>query len=455
MKKHFTPLLGVLALLYGSTSYAQVGISKDPDFIPNSSAILDASASDRGILIPRLALTSLTSLSPVVTSSAPTSLLVYNTSTVGTDILPGFYYWDATSSPESPRWRPINTDNNLYNTDGTLTSNRVVSQNNNKLVFRDGKSRGTSGETLIIGESSQGNNDQNPSMVFHSGDRRISINKRNPRVTLDIHASLDASATAPEGLLIPKMVRSNLAKKDAIYFARNAGNSNYNDGQNSYEGTLVYIFPDSDDQVTPTTTGKTRLINKEGFYYYGIDDLWHPVGGSSAPEPWRVQGGTAEATSNTQNIYQMGKVAIGAGETALSSTAALYVNGTIETTARLFTPVSVFADYVFQKYYTGNSTLNDQYDFKSLKYVKEFTAKNHHLPGVTPVADILKNENGYRIDLSEMSMQQLEKIEELYLHVIEQQEQIDHKNMEIAQLKTQQEELSDRLKKLEELLENK
>ncbi len=69
---------------------------------PDQSAVLDASASDRGILIPRVALTSTSSASPV--SSPATSLLVYNTATAG-DVTPGFYYWDGS------KWvRMINQD---------------------------------------------------------------------------------------------------------------------------------------------------------------------------------------------------------------------------------------------------------------------------------------------------------------------------------------------------------
>lgn len=53
-------------------------------------------------------------------------------------------------------------------------------------------------------------------------------------------------------------------------------------------------------------------------------------GSSSGPiptEPWLVSGGTTEATSNTENIYQMGQVTIGSGANAIAS-AALNVEGT-------------------------------------------------------------------------------------------------------------------------------
>ena len=59
---------------------------------PNTSAILDVSATDKGFLIPRVALTQTTSNAPIG-ATIITSLLVYNTATVN-DVTPGFYYWN-------------------------------------------------------------------------------------------------------------------------------------------------------------------------------------------------------------------------------------------------------------------------------------------------------------------------------------------------------------------------
>jgi hypothetical protein len=83
-------------LLFGvfSNVYAQnVGIN-GTGATPNSSAMLDVSATDKGILVPRVSLTSTTVAAPV--SSPATSLLVYNTNTAG-DVTPGYYYWSGTA----------------------------------------------------------------------------------------------------------------------------------------------------------------------------------------------------------------------------------------------------------------------------------------------------------------------------------------------------------------------
>ena len=65
--------------------------------LPN--ALLDVNATDNGILIPRVALTSLLVQAPIVNPQGgvlPTSTMVYNTATAGVspnNVFPGFYYW--------------------------------------------------------------------------------------------------------------------------------------------------------------------------------------------------------------------------------------------------------------------------------------------------------------------------------------------------------------------------
>ena len=72
--------------LYNSGNSLGIGTSN-----PSASSILDVSSTDKGLLIPRLALEQSNSASPV--TNPANSLLVYNTATVS-DITPGYYYWD-------------------------------------------------------------------------------------------------------------------------------------------------------------------------------------------------------------------------------------------------------------------------------------------------------------------------------------------------------------------------
>ena len=172
-------------------------------------------------------------------------------------------------------------------------------------------------------------------------------------------------------------------------------------------------------------------------------------------EPWNVQGGTEKASSNTEHIYQMGKVAIGAG--VIPATDAdgnaidpeLYVAGDVVITGKLWTANSIYADYVFEKYFTGYSDIKLDYEFPSLSNVAEFVKENHHLPGVTSIKEILKSENSYSFDLANLSIELLEKTEELYLHTIEQQKTIDEQQKVQEELIMQIQQISKRLNSLE------
>lgn len=108
-------------------------------------------------------------------------------------------------------------------------------------------------------------------------------------------------------------------------------------------------------------------------------------------------------------------------------TAKLTVNGKI-----LAEEVQVVAqvppDYVFQKYYTGHSTLKDDYEMLSIEDVEAYTKANHHLPEVPSAEDL--QENG--MNVSEMTQLLLQKIEELTLYTIEQEKRI--KQLEASQM---------------------
>ncbi|PCJ81355.1 MAG: hypothetical protein COA57_14380, partial [Flavobacteriales bacterium] len=81
---------------------------------PDTSAILDVVATDKGMLIPRVALTGTGDV--VTISSATISLLIYNTATVS-DVVPGYYSWDGSV------WVPFLTSSASGNGGWSLTGN--------------------------------------------------------------------------------------------------------------------------------------------------------------------------------------------------------------------------------------------------------------------------------------------------------------------------------------------
>lgn len=122
-------------------------------------------------------------------------------------------------------------------------------------------------------------------------------------------------------------------------------------------------------------------------------------------------------------IPNSGNVGVG----VVNPTQKLHVNGNILATGTI-TP-----DYVFQKYFEGKSSLNPFYSMMSLSEVEAFTKKNHHLPGV-PSAQEVKEDGG--ILLNKQSEIQLEKIEELYLHLIEKDREIKALTERVQKLET-------------------
>jgi hypothetical protein len=114
MRKNLNLLL-LIILGFWQAVYSQVAINTT-GANPDASAGLDVSFTNKGVLIPRVALTQTTSSSPI--TSPATSLMVYNTATVN-DVTPGYYYWDGS------RWVRIagngtcNTANYVLKSNGT------------------------------------------------------------------------------------------------------------------------------------------------------------------------------------------------------------------------------------------------------------------------------------------------------------------------------------------------
>ena len=106
MKKIIT----LLFLVFIGTTYAQVGVGTP---LPDPSAQLDVVANNKGVLLPRVALTSSTDITTISNGNV-NSLFVFNTASSG-DLTPGYHYWDGA------KWQRLATmeDVSLFE---TLTS---------------------------------------------------------------------------------------------------------------------------------------------------------------------------------------------------------------------------------------------------------------------------------------------------------------------------------------------
>ena len=132
-----------------------------------------------------------------------------------------------------------------------------------------------------------------PSVLAFS---QVGINNASPAATLDVTAKT-TDGSKPEGLIAPRLTGDQIKSGDTKYTT-------------AQTGTLVYATA-----AATTPAGKTINITAPGYYYYDApNSVWQKVANgtsAAASEPWYNVATNTGATSNTQNIYQMGKVGIG------------------------------------------------------------------------------------------------------------------------------------------------
>ncbi|MXO04531.1 hypothetical protein [Flavobacterium sp. HBTb2-11-1] len=171
--------------------------------------------------------------------------------------------------------------------------------------------------------------------------------------------------------------------------------------------------------------------------------------GAAVKEPWYSTTTHIGATLNTEDIYTNGWVGIGYTTASGAPNEKLRVNGAISTVN------TYYADYVFEDYFKGKSEIKADYKFKRLPEIEDYIKKYNHLPGITPINKLEKTKEGYAFNMSELSIQLLEKTEEVYLHIIEQNKAIEAKDKEIKELKEASKAMNLRLEKLEKLIAEK
>ena len=109
-------IIFIACLFSGLGAFAQTGIGTTS---PDASARLEVSATNKGFLPPRVALTATNAASPI--TSPATGLLVYNTATAGTspnNVVPGYYFWNSSS------WSYLT--NNAVNSVGAISASSIA-----------------------------------------------------------------------------------------------------------------------------------------------------------------------------------------------------------------------------------------------------------------------------------------------------------------------------------------
>jgi hypothetical protein len=145
--------------------------------------------------------------------------------------------------------------------------------------------------------------------------------------------------------------------------------------------------------------------------------------------------------NNTTNAWDVGMVQNGSFRIVTPGASALVqinrTNGNLETNGSFIsngTTLNV-PDYVFE----------DDYQLMPLSELKEFVSQQKHLPNVPSGKEIKENS----LNLTEMQMRLLEKIEEVTLYTLQQDDQITLQQKQIADLQQTNSQLESRLNVLE------
>lgn len=109
-----------------------------------------------------------------------------------------------------------------------------------------------------------------------------------------------------------------------------------------------------------------------------------------------------------------------------------------------------YPDYVFEDYFKGKSKINSNYKFITLDEAEHFVKLNGHLPGVKSYSEV--NNNGMKLNITEATVTNLEKIEEQFLYITELNKKIKSQNEIIKSQDDKIKSFEERLKRIENLL---
>ncbi len=205
----------LLSIFFLNHAIAQNGVSiSNNGTPPDASAMLDLQSSDKGLILPRVMLTSTNVTAPV--QSPALSLLVYNTNTAGsgaTAVTPGFYYWDGT------QWVALKS-------------------------AAGGQGWGLTGNTgTTAGTNFLGTTDNQPLSIQVNNTEKVRVETNGTISTLNIGNSVFIGEDA--GLL------DDLSNNSNVYIGKSSGASGINNGNNVAVGYQTLL--------NNTTFGNTAI----------------------------------------------------------------------------------------------------------------------------------------------------------------------------------------------------
>ena len=151
----------------------------------------------------------------------------------------------------------------------------------------------------------------------------------------------------------------------------------------------------------PTTTQDILVLNYDGDFEDGVE---------------------VHSDLRVKNNLKVGSVFFNnVSGTQIDMLGSLRVTGKIATTEVCVTPTAAWCDYVFEK----------DYKLMPLKDLGKYVTENKHLPEIPTTAEVAKS----GVNIGEINVLYLKKIEELTLYVLQQQKQLE---LQQKQFETQQ-----------------
>lgn len=265
-------LFALLLLICGPAMAQNVGIGTNT---PAASAKLDVNATDRGLLIPNVALVATTNgTSPVNTPA--TGLLVWNTNAAvinGSGI--GYYYWDGTQwvrlSTSNEGWLINGNGNTNDNTSfvGTTDNNDLVLKRNNVEHLRlDNSVLTANDDNLDLDFQVKSVNDQNAIRV-DAFNNRVGILTGTPNEALDVHGNVELYDGAPQLNIVPTLEQD--------------GKIRFEDAQATTTQNFEIAFnaSDQDLHIRADDNGAADIIRIEHEGNVEMAQGWLSVGGTT------------------------------------------------------------------------------------------------------------------------------------------------------------------------------
>jgi hypothetical protein len=295
---------------------AQVGIGTPT---PNASAMLDISSTNKGLLVPRIALTGTGDKTTI--PSPQTSLLVYNKATAGsgtTAVTPGYYYWNGTA------WERLTVASSLSASAWTLSGNKGTNPAVNFIGTTDNKSLLFKVNNVLAGKLSV--TDVNTSWGYRALVKNTGFfNTAVGRSALASNTSGSYNTAIGDSALTSNTTGNyNTANGHVALYYNTTGNYNTANGESAlYNNTTgIYNTANGYQALSSNTTGSYNTAHGWAALYNNTTGIYNTAIGDSA------------LFSNTTGPLNTasGKYALAANTTGTSNTAygtkALYFNTT-------------------------------------------------------------------------------------------------------------------------------